>query len=222
MLIESICPISGESEREERINYLTHLFGLGLSFVGWIILVFYASLSQELLPFTSCFVYGATLVLLYGASFFYHYCKVPVRKRILRIVDHSCIYLLIAGSYTPYTLMPLLNDGGWYILCFEWSVAILGIFFKIKAIGRFEWMSVIAYLCMGWLIMFSIPVLIEELPSTSLTLLIAGGLSYSCGVLFYAWNSLPFNHAIWHVFVLGGSICHYFSILTLVMHRSLL
>lgn len=216
MIQGSFCPVTGETLKEERINYWTHLIGLILSMFGFAILLYCSAIKGEYMSIVSCTIYGTTLILLYAASTFYHGCKTVGHKRILKIFDHICIYLLIAGSFTPYALGPLRGYGGINLLCLEWSIAAVGIAFKIVAIHRFKVLSTIAYLAMGWLIMFNLSAMIEALPPTSLYLLIVGGLSYTVGTIFYVWDSLPYNHGIWHVFVLGGSVSHYLSIVEVV------
>ncbi len=210
------CPVSGESPLEEHVNHLTHLAGLVLSIAGWMVLLFYAYQADSISHMVSCSVYGATLVSLYAASAYYHVCKRLDQKQLLRVVDHACIYLLIAGTYTPFSLGPLRDVGGWDLLWIEWTIALVGIVIKVLAINRFQMLSMIAYLAMGWLIIFSWPTLKDELPYTAIIWLVTGGIIYSLGVLFYLWEALPFNHAIWHGFVLAGSICHYFSILSMI------
>lgn len=210
---DMICPVSGETHLEERVNHFTHLFGVVLSLIGLPVLIVYGTLHGDFWHIASYSIYGVSLVLLYLASTYYHGCLCPEKKNKLRVVDHACIYLLIAGSYTPFALGPLRETSGWMLLGIEWGIAAAGILFKLFAIDRFQTLSLAGYLVMGWLVVFSWPTLMEELSPTSLALLVSGGLSYTFGVVFFAWASLPFNHAIWHLFVLGGSACHYFAIL---------
>lgn len=217
MINTTHCPISGESTKEERVNYWTHLIGLLLSLLGWVVLIAFASMTEGRTQVISCTVYGTSLVFLYGASSYYHGCKKIARKSILKIVDHACIYLLIAGSYTPFALGPLENHGGWTLLYIEWGIAAVGILLKILAINRFNILSLLAYLAMGWLVLFSLPTVIEVLSTSVIVCLGVGGISYSIGVLFYIWDDLPYNHMIWHLFVLVGSICHYFAILSITI-----
>ncbi len=213
--ISTICPISGETLQEERLNYWTHCIGFILSLIGGSIL-FWISPNKDIWNIVSCYTYGITLIGLYAASTIYHRCSHIPYKKVWKIVDHSCIYLFIAGSYTPFTLGPLRDSYGWALFGIVWGIAISGIVFKICAINSFKRISLFSYLIMGWLILFSFPTLISHISSLSLVWLIIGGTSYSLGTIFYAWKSLPFSHAIWHLFVMGGSISHYFSILDFV------
>jgi len=165
----------------------------------------------------SCTIFGVTLIFLYSASTLYHSIQKPKAKSILKIIDHSCIYLLIAGTYTPFLLVTLRGALGWIMFGVIWSMAIIGVLFKIFFVHRFKIISTAAYLLMGWIIVFLIKPLIASLPAGGIILLIAGGLAYSLGVIFYAWKKLPFNHAIWHLFVLAGSICHFCAIIFYVL-----
>lgn len=218
MTLSEICPISGETHEEERINYWTHLIGFILSLIGAIVLLISTFFYRDIWFIASCAVYGVTLVILYGASTFYHGCKKIHNKRILRIVDHSCIYLFIAGCYTPFTLGPLRNNGGVDLFFLVWGIATIGILMKIFAFNRFQLASLFAYLAMGWLVMFSFSTFMQTISMTSIIFLILGGLSYSLGTIFFMWEKLPYNHAIWHLFVLGGSVFHYMSIFDIVLN----
>lgn len=211
----NICPISGETRLEEAFNHWTHRIALLLSLVGLPVLIFYSSLHGDVWKIAGFSIFGTSLVLLYIASAYYHGCQDLHVKRKLRIVDHACIFLLIAGSYTPFTLGPLKESTGWLLLTAEWSIAAIGIFLKVFAFHRTELLSLVAYLVMGWLIVLWWPQLWEVLSLTTLTLMGIGGLSYTFGVIFFLWESLPFNHAIWHIFVFVGSACHYSAIIFL-------
>lgn len=212
--MDEICPISGESVKEEHLNHRTHLVGLLLSLIGFPFLIFHSTLG-DVWQIWGYAIYGMTLILLFLASTYYHGCKKLHHKSALRIVDHACIYLLIAGSYTPFTLGPLRESTGWTLLSIEWGIALIGILFKIFTINRFQMFSLITYLLMGWLVVVSWSTLMEALSPTAIVLLCQGGLCYTLGAIFFAWESLPFNHSIWHIFVLGGSISHYFAIILL-------
>lgn len=208
-----ICPVSGETFQEERVNQRTHLIGLLLSIVGLPFLVVYSSLYGDTWHIVSYAIYGITLVLLYIASTSYHGCKTIHRKSTLRIIDHACIYLLIAGSYTPFTLGPLRDSNGLILLSIEWGIAVVGILFKIFAFSRFQIVSLVSYLVMGWLVVFSWPALMANMSWPAISLVATGGAFYTLGTIFFVWESLRFNHAIWHLFVLSGSACHYCAVL---------
>lgn len=213
---QTTCPISGQSKLEERFNTITHLVGLLLSLVGFTYLLSISFELENRSALISSSIYGTTLVLLYAASTYYHCCQTLEKKRILKIFDHVCIYLLIAGSYTPFTLGPLRDFGGWNLMITVWSIAFVGILLKVIAIHKFQLISLLAYLVMGWLVIFSFDTLSKQISTHALTWLIAGGLSYTIGILFYIWDKLPYNHGIWHLFVLTGSLCHYFCILLIM------
>lgn len=212
---QDICPVSGETFKEEKINFLTHLIGFILSLVGGAFILF-VSFSTELLTLFSGCVYALSLVTVYAASAFYHQCKCHFRKRTLQIVDHICIYIFIAGSYTPFTLGPLKDFHGWELFIVVWSIAIFGTIFKIIVGDRYKVISLASYLLMGWLVVFNFPTLMDNLSLQNFMWLIVGGVAYTFGTLFYAWDNLPYNHAIWHLFVLAGSACHYYSILGVI------
>ena len=197
---------------EEIANTVTHGFGLFLSVVGFVFLVFMASVKGDVWHITSSVVYGLSLVVLYAASTFYHSATSPRLKPVLQIVDHCCIYLLIAGSYTPFTLIVLRGTLGYSLFLFAWAFAAAGIFLKIFFGKRFPAASVFSYLLMGWVAVFAVQPLLAALGFLPIALVVAGGIAYSLGVIFFAWERLPHHHAIWHVFVLAGSIFHYLAI----------
>ncbi|MBP7765292.1 MAG: hemolysin III family protein [Syntrophaceae bacterium] len=202
---------------EEIINSVTHGAGILLSIAALVLMVVFASLSGSAVHVVSCAIFGVTLILLYTASTLYHGIPYPRVKRILKIFDHCCIYLLIAGTYTPFLLVTLRGALGWTLFGVIWFLALLGVLFKLFFIHRFKIVSTIAYVLMGWIIILAIKPLMAALPAGGLIFLVAGGLAYSLGVIFYAWKKLPFNHAIWHLFVLAGSICHFFAVLFYVL-----
>jgi hemolysin III len=197
---------------EEIANTVTHGFGLLLSIAGFFILVWLASLEGDILHVTSSLVYGSSLVVLYAASTFYHGATSPKLKQTLQIVDHCCIYLLIAGSYTPLTLIVLRGSFGQSLLALVWSFAVVSIILKIYFGNRFPVISVFSYLLMGWIGVVAVQPLFAALGFVPIALIVAGGIAYTVGVIFFAWNRLPHNHAIWHLFVLAGSICHFLAI----------
>jgi hemolysin III len=198
---------------EEVANTITHGFGLLLSLVGFVFLVVMASIRGDGWHIASSVVYGLSLVILYGASTFYHGAVDPKRKRILQIVDHCCIYLLIAGTYTPFTLVVLRGSFGQSLFAFVWFFALAGIVLKVFFGGRrYMALSVFSYLLMGWIGVIAIQPLFAALGFAAIALVVAGGLAYTLGVVFFAWKSIKHHHAIWHVFVLTGSILHFLAI----------
>ncbi len=202
---------------EEVANTITHGFGLVLSVVGFIILVVLAILNGDAWLIFSSVVYGSSLVILYAASTCYHGTSCPVRKKNLQIIDHCGIYLLIAGSYTPFGFVILGGTVGQSLLILIWTFAVLGILMKIFFHNRFPIASVISYVVMGWLGIFAIQPLLQALGIMPVILAVAGGIAYSLGVIFFAWHKLPHNHAIFHIFVLVGSIIHYLAVVIYVV-----
>jgi hemolysin III len=202
---------------EEIANTITHGFGLALSVAGFVLLVVLASFKGSFWHILSSIVYGMSLVILYAASTFYHGASSPELKRKLQIVDHCCIYLLIAGSYTPFSLIVLRGTYGNTLLVFFWIFALMGILMKIFFFQKFPIAQIISYIVMGWIGILAVQPLFAALGFAPVALVIAGGIAYSLGVIFFAWERLPHNHAIWHLFVLTGSICHYLAVVIYVM-----
>jgi hemolysin III len=202
---------------EEIINASTHGFGILLSIVGLAVLVAFASINGSPVLITSCAIFGGTLIFAYSSSTLYHAITNEKVKRIFRQFDHAAIYLLIAGTYTPIVLVLLDEAWGWTIFTIIWTTAIIGVVLKFIYPHRFKKLSVALYLIMGWFVVVAIKQLIQSMDSGGLWLMLIGGLFYSVGVIFYVWKSLPYNHAIWHLFVLCGSISHYFMILFYVI-----
>ena len=205
------------SVAEEIANSITHGIGLLLSIGGLVVLIVSASLYGSAWHVTACSIFGATLILNYAASTLYHSIPAPGAKRVLKVIDHSAIYLLIAGTYTPFTLVNLRGGWGWTLFGIVWGIAILGIIFKTTMNGRIAGISTALYLAMGWVVVVAVKPLFGTVATGGLILLLLGGLAYSAGVIFYAWRKLPYNHAIWHLFVLTGSLCHYFAVLFYVI-----
>jgi hemolysin III len=201
------------STREEIVNSLTHGIGACLSIAGLVLLIVHAAQRGDAWRIVSFSIYGSTLVLMFLGSTLYHSFRNPTVKHILKIVDHSMIYLLIAGTYTPFMLVSLRGPLGWTLFGIIWILALTGISIKIVLIGKNRILSTFTYVLMGWLCVIALKQMIASIPPAGMHWLIAGGLFYTFGVVFYIWRKLPFNHAIWHLFVLCGSICHYFSIL---------
>ena len=198
--------------KEEFWNVLTHGFGLVLSFAALSLLVVFSSLYQSVWHIVSYSIYGASLVILYGASTSYHAAKRPKLKLRLNVFDHAAIYVLIAGTYTPFTLVTLRGAWGWSLFGVIWGLAIIGIVFKLFYTGRFDKLSTTIYVLMGWLVLIAVYPLVVNLSVSGLIWLLAGGLFYTTGAIFYLKNSMPYNHAIFHVFVLLGSISHFIAV----------
>jgi hemolysin III len=198
---------------EEIAHGITHGIGTGLSIAGLILLVVMAIRYGNIYHIVSFSVYGATLVMLYLASTLYHSFQHPTLKQVFRVIDHASIFLLIAGTYTPFLLVAIKGAWGWTLLFIVWGLAILGVGFKTLFIHRFQKLSVLAYILMGWLSVVAIKEFLANIPLGGLILIGIGGVVYTVGVLFYALKKIRYNHAIWHVFVMGGSICHYFAVL---------
>ena len=202
---------------EEVANSLTHAIGAALSVAGLSVLVSLAARNGDAWRVVSFSIYGASLVTLYLASTFYHSFQQPGLKRVLRVVDHSSIYLLIAGTYTPFTLVTLRGPAGWAIFGIMWALALAGIIFKVFLTGRFRIVSVGIYVMMGWFVVFVLKLALEAVPPAGMLWLLAGGLAYTFGIVFYAWKKMPYNHAVWHLFVMAGSALHFFAILLHVL-----
>lgn len=202
---------------EEVACALTHGLGAVLSVAGWGALLVYAVSGADPWRIVSVAIFGCTLTAMYAASTLYHALPHPPAKRALRIVDHCMIYLLIAGTYTPFLLVSMRGPWGWSLFGALWGIAVAGCVFKIFFIGRWDKLSVALYVAMGWAIIVALKPTIELVPGPALLLMLIGGLSYTGGVIFYQWHRLPYNHAIWHLFVMGGSTAHYCAIFFFVL-----
>jgi len=205
------------SSLEEIFNSITHAIGALVSIAGLVLLIVFSSIYGNASHVISCTIFGFTLVLLYTASALYHSFRKPNLKQIFKILDHSCIYILIAGTYTPFLLITIKGVVGWSMLALVWSLTVIGVLFKVFFVHRFNIVSTIAYILMGWLVVFAIKPLFQTLPVGGLALLICGGVAYTLGTIFYAWSRLPFNHTIWHLFVLTGSVCHFCAVMFYVI-----
>ncbi len=202
------------SVTEEIANALTHGVGLLASLVGLPVLVLSALSRGERSAVIGMSVFGASLIALYAASTLYHAIPHPTLKQRMRVVDHAAIYLLIAGTYTPFTLGVLRGTWGWTLFGIVWTLAALGVLFKVRfGSGRFHRVSTAVYVLMGWVIIVAIRPLMRTMDHAGLILLIAGGLCYTGGVIFYIDKRRSWTHPVWHLFVLGGSVCHYFAVL---------
>jgi len=202
----------GYSEEEERLNVWSHGLGLLSSIIVFPFLIAKAINYSNFWDIASFVIYGVSLLVLYAASTFYHAAKNPKKRRLLNIFDHAAIYALIAGSYTPFCLVALDSDLGWYMFIAVWVFALTGIILKLFFTGRFDKISTAMYLLMGWQVVFFIKPLMVALPSFNLNLLIGGGIFYTIGAVLYSIKKIPYNHAIFHVFVLLGTISHFISI----------
>ncbi|TXD84731.1 hemolysin III family protein [Subsaximicrobium wynnwilliamsii] len=200
-----------QSDFEEKLNAWSHGIGAVLGIIGLFLLIVFL---EKNVPFAmfSVVIYGLSIVVLFLASTFYHAVKGERRKHYFRIVDHISIYLLIAGTYTPVLLIMLPDSLGWTLFFVVWGIAAFGLILKIFFTGRFEIFSTLLYLVMGWLIVFDYPTLAARMTANGLALFFAGGAFYTIGIVFYAVHKIPYNHVIWHLFVLGGAICHFLMI----------
>jgi hemolysin III len=207
------------SVAEEIAHAITHGVGLLFSVAGLVVLVVFASLRGDVWHIVSCSIYGTTLVLLYTASTLYHAIPSPRAKDVFRILDHAAIYLLIAGTYTPFTLVNLRGPWGWTLFGVVWGLALFGVVLEGVAQQRVRILSVVLYLGLGWLVAIAVKPLLDSVAIGGLVLLLLGGLAYSVGVVVYGWRRLPYHHAIWHVFVMAGSVCHFFAVLFYVIPR---
>jgi hemolysin III len=198
--------------REELASALTHGFGLVASAAGAAVLVAASILRGDVWSIVSSAVFGATLVLLYAASTLYHAARDSRTRARLQVFDHCAIYLLIAGTYTPFTLIGLRGGWGWGLFSVVWVLAVAGVIFKLFFTGRFPRLSTALYLGMGWMVLVAAGPMLENVPVGTLLWLAAGGLAYTAGTIFYHARRIPYAHAIWHLFVLAGSICHYVAV----------
>lgn len=205
--------INSYSPIEEKLNIYSHLLGFILSCVG-LALLFTKSFSiTKGLPIISFTIFGLSMITLYLASTLYHAAVNPAKRIKLKIFDHVAIYILIAGSYTPYTLVSLSNDKGWIVFAIVWAFALVGIIIKLFFTGRFKLISTLMYVFMGWMIVFTFSDLQKNVDEIGINWLIAGGIAYTIGAILYSIKKIPFNHAIFHVFVLVGTFCHFISVL---------
>ena len=202
---------------EEKININSHAIGFILSVVALVLLVAHASMHGDVWHIVSFSIFGTSLIILYAASTFYHSAKKPELRKRLKIIDHASIYVLVAGTYTPFTLVTLNGKLGWLIFGISWGLALTGIILKLFFTGKYNLISTSMYVFMGWVIVFAIKPLINNLPSEGFLWLLAGGISYTLGAILYSINKIKFNHAIFHMFVLTGSFCHFISVFFYVL-----
>ena len=204
---------------EEIANAVTHGLGVVLAIAGLAVITAFAALYGDAWHITACAIFGASLILCYATSTLYHSIQIEKVKRVLRTLDHSAIFLLIAGTYTPFMLVSLRGPWGWSLLVAIWSLALAGIALRLLLRGRLHGLVVALYVLMGWVVVVALEPMLERVATGGLVLLAAGGLAYTGGVAFYKWRRLPYHHAIWHGFVLAGSTLHYFAVLLYVIPR---
>jgi hemolysin III len=206
-----------ETVAEETASTLTHAVGGLLAAAGLVTLIVYAAFAHDSRRVVAVSIYGSSLVLMYSASSVYHLVNHPRVKRWLRVVDHVSIYLLIAGTYTPILLISIRGAWGWSMFGVIWGMACAGIVLKLFFIDRFSLLSTAIYVLMGWMVLVAAGPLFAHVPHGGIAWLFAGGIVYTAGVIFYLWDHLPFNHAIWHLFVIGGSVCHFLAVLFYIL-----
>jgi hemolysin III len=200
------------SPLEEKTNIISHTIGLILSVIALFLMLVRANGSGNILYIVSAGIFGLSMIALYSASTLYHRAKDPKVRARLRINDHATIYILIAGTYTPFTLITLNGWVGWTVFAVSWGMAITGVILKLFFTGRFSVLSTLMYVFMGWIVIFAIKPLVNNLSSAGLFWLFAGGIAYTTGAVIYSIEKIKFNHAIFHLFVLLGSFCHFISV----------
>ncbi len=203
---------------EEHANFYTHLLGAIASTIGLVFLIIKAAPLSGPAPLISSIIFGSSLILMFISSMSYHLAIEPIVKKRLKILDHSAIFLLIAGSYTPFLLVTLHSTFSYILLVSIWSIALIGILYKLFFVYHFPKFSTICYLLMGWLSVITIKPLHDALAAEGINWLMYGGACYSIGVIFYVWKRLMFSHPIWHLFVIAGAACHFMSIFFYVIH----
>lgn len=205
-------PVKYYEPKEEKINIWSHFIGLVLSILALTLMVVKTSLYEDVWHIVSFSIYGGSMVLLYLASTLYHSAKAPKIRHRLNIFDHAAIYVLIAGTYTPFTLVTLKGTMGWIVFGIIWGAALIGVVLKLFFIGKYDKLSTIMYVVMGWVMLIAIKPLVENLSKEGLFWLALGGVSYTIGAIYYSRDKMPYNHAVFHVFVLLGSFFHFVSI----------
>jgi len=207
----------GYSVVEEIAHALTHGVGAILSIVGLVFMLVWAAAYGDVWHVVAASIYGASLILLYTSSTLYHAFPWPRVKAVFQQMDHAAIYLLIAGTYTPFALINLRGPWGWSLLAVAWGIAFIGVMLELVLKERRKWLSLSLYLGLGWMALVAIKPMLDNVAADGLLLLLFGGLAYSFGVIFYVWKSMRFHHAIWHLFVLAGSMFHFFAIFYYVL-----
>jgi hemolysin III len=203
--------------REEIASSVTHGVGVVLAIAGLAVLVAFATLHGDAWHVVSCSIFGAALILCFTTSTLYHSVQAERIKHLLRTLDHTAIFLLIAGTYTPFLLVNLRGPWGWSLFAVIWGLTFAGIALRLFLKGRLHGLVVSVYIAMGWIVVVAVQPMLERVGTGGLVLLAAGGLAYTAGVIFYKWRRLPYNHAIWHGFVLAGAALHFFAVLFYVI-----
>ena len=207
-----------KAHREEIANAVTHGLGVVLAIGGGAVLITLTVIYAGVREIVSASVFVASLVLLYAASTLYHAAREPRLKSRLKVLDHCAIFLLIAGTYTPFTVVAMRGGWGWSLFGVIWGLAVMGIVFKLFFTGRYRVLSTATYVGMGWLALVAFIPLVQALTPAALGWLIAGGVLYTAGTVFYHNERVPYSHAVWHLFVLGGSICHFAAVTAQIVH----
>jgi hemolysin III len=205
---------------EEIANAVTHGLGAIVGVVALTLMVVYATLGGDPWRIVSVSIFGGTLILLYVASTLYHALPFQKTKRVFRVMDHCAIYFLIAGTYTPFLLVNMRGPWGWSLFGVLWGIAVAGCFYKIFCLGKWEILSTLAYIAMGWAAVVAFKPAVTMIPFPAIVLIAIGGIAYTAGTIFYAWDRLPYNHMIWHLFVLLGSTLHWIAVLLFVVSVS--
>ncbi|QFT89179.1 hemeolysin-III related [Bacillus sp. THAF10] len=205
------------SKGEEIANSITHGIGILLSIAALVLLIVFSALNGTSLHVVTFIVYGVTMVLLYTASTLLHALPKGKAKNVFEILDHSSIYFFIAGSYTPITLVLMDGALGWTLFGIVWALAIGGTIFKVFFVKRFIFASTLLYVLMGWLAIFGWNSITDKVGVVGISFLVSGGIVYSLGAIFYVWRAFPFHHAVWHIFVIGGTVLHFFFVLFYVL-----
>jgi len=205
------------SHREEVLNSITHGIGAVLSVFGALLLITLAVGQEDPWKVVGFSIFGLSLVLLYTASTLYHSARQPALRQLFKLLDHCAIFLLIAGTYTPFLLVNLRSGSGWLLFGIVWGLALLGVAIKLIYGNRLKALRLIIYLTMGWLVLFASNELLSNISDLGFALLLAGGITYTAGVFFYLAHFIPYHHAIWHLFVVGGSVCHFLAIYVAVL-----
>ena len=207
-------------DRDERANAISAWCGFALALAGACWMLPQAILRGDAWQWASALAFSFALVLMHLASSLYHSAKRPDRKARLKVLDHCAIYLLIAGTYTPFTLLALRGKPGWILFAAVWTLAAIGVVFKLFSTGRFRMFSTLVYVAMGWLVLFAIRPVWAALDAWTLGWLFAGGVAYTLGTLFYMRRSWPYSHSVWHLFVIAGGVCHFIAICAQVLPRT--